>query len=199
MATAALVGDLNQVREGDVVASAPAGNGVYALRIVPGVSGGMVEQPGTGRVMAMAGGFDFGLDSFNRATQAQRQPGSTIKPFVYATALDNGMTPATMVPDQSFCVDQGAGLGTKCFKNFGTEGGGGIHTMRWGLEQSRNLMTVHIANDTGMDKVVAPSSAWASAITSPTSPSLGAGRPRWRRWSTPIPPLPTMGCSTTSR
>jgi penicillin-binding protein 1A len=84
----------------------------------------------------------------------QRQPGSTIKPFVYATALDNGMTPATMVPDQSFCVNQGANLGTKCFKNFGTEGGGGIHTMRWGLEQSRNLMTVHIANDTGMDKVV---------------------------------------------
>jgi penicillin-binding protein 1A len=152
--TSALIGDLTQVHPGDIVASAPAG-GAYALRIVPGVSGGMVvEQPGTGRVLAMAGGFDFGLDSFNRATQAQRQPGSTIKPFVYATALDNGMTPATMVPDQSFCVNQGANLGTKCFKNFGTEGGGGIHTMRWGLEQSRNLMTVHIANDTGMDKVV---------------------------------------------
>lgn len=153
--TATLIGDLSQVHSGDVVASAPAGTGTYALRIVPGVSGGMVvEQPGTGRVLAMAGGFDFGLDSFNRATQAQRQPGSTIKPFVYATALDYGMTPATMVPDQSFCVNQGANLGTKCFKNFGTEGGGGIHTMRWGLEQSRNLMTVHIANDTGMDKVV---------------------------------------------
>ena len=151
----ALEGDLAQVRIGDVVAATPAGTGVWALRIVPGVSGGMVvEQPFTGRVLAMAGGFDSGLDSFNRATQAQRQPGSTIKPFVYATALDYGMTPATMVPDQAFCVYQGASLGQKCFKNFGNEGGGGVHTMRWGLEQSRNLMTVHIANDTGMDKVV---------------------------------------------
>jgi penicillin-binding protein 1A len=122
---------------------------------VPEVSGGMLaENPHSGRVLAMAGGFDAGLGSFNRATQAERQPGSTIKPFVYATALDYGMTPASMVPDQAFCVYQGAGLGQKCFKNFGSEGGGGVHTMRWGLEQSRNLMTVHIANDTGMEHVV---------------------------------------------
>ena len=150
-----LMGIPAPVRRGDVIAVAPLGGGAWGVRILPGVGGGMmVEQPATGRVLAMVGGFDFGLDSFNRATQAQRQPGSTIKPFVYATALDNGMTPATMVPDQTFCVYQGAGLGQKCFKNFGDEGGGGIHTMRWGLEQSRNLMTVHIANDTGMDKVV---------------------------------------------
>lgn len=151
----ALTGIPDPVHRGDVIAVAPVGAGVWGVRILPGVGGGMmVEQPATGRVLAMAGGFEFGLDSFNRATQAQRQPGSTIKPFVYATALDNGMTPATMVPDQAFCVYQGAALGQKCFKNFGDEGGGGIHTMRWGLEQSRNLMTVHIANDTGMDKVV---------------------------------------------
>ncbi|HZV09336.1 MAG TPA: transglycosylase domain-containing protein, partial [Novosphingobium sp.] len=141
--TAQLTGIPDGVRVGDVVAAAPVNAGLYAVRIVPGVSGGMlVEAPESGRVLAMAGGFDFGLDSFNRATQAQRQPGSTIKPFVYATALDNGMTPATMVPDQAFCVFQGAALGQKCFKNYGDEGGGGIHTMRWGLEQSRNLMTV---------------------------------------------------------
>lgn len=153
--TAALLSIADPVKVGDVVAAAPAGAGSYALRIVPAVSGGMVlEQPGSGRVLGLVGGFDIGLDSFNRATQAQRQPGSTIKPFVYATALDYGMTPATMVPDQSFCVYQGAALGQKCFRNFGGEGGTGTHTMRWGLEQSRNLMTVHIANDTGMDKVV---------------------------------------------
>ena len=152
---APLISIADPVKVGDVVAAAPVGNGSYGLRIIPAVSGGMrVEQPGSGRVLAMAGGFDLGLDSFNRATQAERQPGSTIKPFVYATALDHGMTPATMVPDAAFCVFQGAALGQKCFKNFGDEGGGGIHTMRWGLEQSRNLMTVHIANDTGMDKVV---------------------------------------------
>ena len=144
----------DQLRAGDVIAAAPAGN-AWAVRIVPEVSGGMmVESPHSGRVLAMAGGFDAGLGSFNRATQAERQPGSTIKPFVYATALDNGMTPATMVPDQTFCVYQGAGLGQKCFRNFDMRGSGGVHTMRWGLEQSRNLMTVHIANDTGMDRVV---------------------------------------------
>ena len=152
---APLSGIPGPVAVGDVVAASPNGGG-WQLRPIPGVSGGMlVEAPYNGRVLAMAGGFDIGLDSFNRATQAQRQPGSTIKPFVYATALDNGETPATMVPDQPFCVYQGAALGQKCFKNFGNEGGTGIHTMRWGLEQSRNLMTVHIANDIGMDKVVA--------------------------------------------
>ncbi|NBC36088.1 penicillin-binding protein [Novosphingobium sp. FSY-8] len=152
---ASLVGIPDGARRGDVVAAAPAGPGAYALRIVPEVSGGMlVEQPGSGRVLAMAGGFDAGLDAFNRATQAQRQPGSTIKPFVYATGLDNGMTPASMVADQPFCVFQGGNLGQKCFRNFDNRGMGGIHTMRWGLEQSRNLMTVHIANDVGMDKVV---------------------------------------------
>ncbi len=120
---------------------------------MPEVSGGfLAEDPNTGRVMAMQGGFDFRLSDFNRATQAQRQPGSTIKPFVYATGLDQGMTPATMVPDQTYCVYQGANLGEKCFRNFGGEGGG-EHTMRWGLEQSRNLMTVHIAADAGMENV----------------------------------------------
>jgi penicillin-binding protein 1A len=113
----------------------------------------MAMDPHNGRVFAMQGGFDSRLGSFNRATQALRQPGSTIKPFVYATALDNGMTPATMVPDTAFCVYQGAALGQKCFRNFANEGGGGEHTMRWGLEQSRNLMTVHIASDVGMENV----------------------------------------------
>lgn len=153
--TAPLVGLPDALKRGDVIAAAPAGGNAWAVRTVPEVSGGMVvESPQSGRVLAMAGGFDAGLGSFNRATQALRQPGSTIKPFVYATALDYGMTPATMVPDQTFCVYQGAGLGQKCFRNFDMKGSGGVHTMRWGLEQSRNLMTVHIANDTGMDRVV---------------------------------------------
>ncbi len=159
-ATGALVGLPDALRTGDVIAAAPAGASTWAVRTVPAVSGGMlVEQPGTGRVFAMQGGFDAGLDSFNRATQAERQPGSTIKPFVYATALDAGMTPATMVLDGTFCVYQGASLGQKCFRNFDNRGVGGMHTMRWGLEQSRNLMTVRIASDTGMDRVVRTFSA----------------------------------------
>ncbi|MGN6355870.1 MAG: penicillin-binding protein 1A [Novosphingobium sp.] len=151
--TARLTGIPDPVRAGDVIAAAPIGGGTYAVRTIPEVSGGMVvEEPASGRIVAMQGGFDPGLDSFNRATQAQRQPGSTIKPFVYATGLDQGMTPATMVADQTFCV--ASGNGQKCFRNFDMRGAGGVHTMRWGLEQSRNLMTVHIANDAGMDKVV---------------------------------------------
>ncbi|MFC3174239.1 penicillin-binding protein 1A [Novosphingobium bradum] len=164
------------LQRGDVIAAAPEGS-AWAVRLVPEVSGGMVvESPHSGRVLAMAGGFDAGLGSFNRATQALRQPGSTIKPFVYATALDYGMTPATMVPDQTFCVYQGAGLGQKCFRNFDMKGSGGIHTMRWGLEQSRNLMTVHIANDTGMDRVVRTISRVGIGKYEPyLSYALGAG------------------------
>ncbi|MDE2436841.1 MAG: transglycosylase domain-containing protein [Sphingomonadales bacterium] len=154
-ATAPLIGLPDTLKAGDVIAAAPAGGKAWAVRTIPAVSGGMlVEDPRTGRVLAMQGGFDAGLDSFNRAIQAERQPGSTIKPFVYATGLDYGMTPASEVVDGKFCVYQGAKLGQKCFVNFGNEGGSGTHTMRWGLEQSRNLMTVRIANDAGMDHVV---------------------------------------------
>jgi penicillin-binding protein 1A len=114
----------------------------------------VVQDPTSGRVLAMQGGFDPGLGSFNRATQAERQPGSTIKPFVYAAGLDQGMNPASEVLDGQFCVYQGSQLGQKCFRNFDMRGAGGTHTMRWGLEQSRNLMTVRIANDAGMENVV---------------------------------------------
>lgn len=149
---APLSGMPDALKAGDVIVVSPQAGG-YIVRTVPEVSGGFVaEQPGTGRVLAMQGGFDSRLGAFNRATQALRQPGSTIKPFVYATGIDSGMTPASMVMDGPFCVYQGAALGEKCFRNFGG-GGGGEHTMRWGLEQSRNLMTVHIANDAGMENV----------------------------------------------
>ena len=147
-----LTGMPDALKVGDVIAVAPAGN-AWEVRTVPEVSGGFLAMdPHTGRVLAMQGGFDSRLSDFNRATQALRQPGSTIKPFVYATGLDQGMTPATMVPDQTYCYYQGANLGEKCFRNFGG-GGGGEHTMRWGLEQSRNLMTVHVAMDAGMENV----------------------------------------------
>lgn len=141
------------LKAGDVIAASPQGNN-YRVRTIPEVSGGIVaENPNSGRILAMQGGFDSRLGDFNRATQAQRQPGSTIKPFVYAAGLDHGMTPASEVPDQTFCYYQGSRLGEKCFRNFGG-GGGGVHTMRWGLEQSRNLMTVHIAMEAGMPNVI---------------------------------------------
>lgn len=142
------------LKPGDIIAVAPDGDS-FALRAIPRIGGGMVvEEPGSGRVLAMQGGFDSRLGSFNRATQAFRQPGSTIKPIVYSAALENGMTPASIIVDGPFCVYQGARLGQKCFRNFGGSQGSGPHTMRWGIEQSRNLMTVRAASQIGMDHVV---------------------------------------------
>ncbi|MEQ8743833.1 PBP1A family penicillin-binding protein [Parasphingorhabdus sp.] len=152
-------GQINSVpgalRAGDIIAVSPLGGSNYRLENVPEVSGGMVVQnPRNGRIWAMQGGFDDRMSSFNRATQAERQPGSTIKPFVYATALEHGMTPATLIEDAPFCVYQSASLGRKCFRNFGNSRGAGQQTLRWGVEQSRNLMTVRAANDAGMENVV---------------------------------------------
>jgi penicillin-binding protein 1A len=128
--------------------------GTYALRTVPEVGGGMlVEEVRTGRVLAMQGGFDVVGSAYNRATQALRQPGSAFKPIVYTTALENGFTPATIIVDAPYCVWQGAGLGQKCFVNFDRRSAG-PHTLRWGVEQSRNLMTVRTASETGMPKVI---------------------------------------------
>lgn len=143
-----------KLRVGDIILVKLVAGTTYQLRSVPGISGGFVAQStSSGRVYAMQGGFDSRLSSFNRATQAMRQPGSTIKPFVYATALDHGMTPASIVVDGSFCVDQSASLGRKCFRNSGG-GAAGPQTIRWGLEQSRNLMTVRTASQVGMQNVV---------------------------------------------
>jgi penicillin-binding protein 1A len=125
----------------------------YALRSIPEIGGGFVaEEVNTGRVLAMQGGFDVIGSSYNRATQALRQPGSAFKPIVYETALENGMTPASIIVDSPFCVWQGAGLGNKCFVNFDRRYSG-PKTLRWGVEQSRNLMTVRAASQTGIAKV----------------------------------------------
>jgi penicillin-binding protein 1A len=140
------------LRKGDLIIVAKSGSN-WSLRSVPGVSGGFVaENPHTGQVLAMQGGFDA-REPFNRATQALRQPGSAFKPVVYSAALDSGMTPASIIVDGPFCVFQTASLGTKCFRNF-SGGYAGPQTMRWGVEQSRNLMTVRAASQAGMDKVV---------------------------------------------
>ncbi len=172
-----LLGAPAALKVGDIIAVAPAGGSSYNLRTIPEVGGAMlVQNPHNGRIMAMQGGFDSRISSFNRATQAMRQPGSTIKPFVYATALDQGMTPATIIVDGRFCVYQSAALGRKCFTNFGGAGGAGPQTMRWGLEQSRNLMTVRAANDAGMPNVIKTFKAMNIGEYNPyLSFALGAG------------------------
>ncbi len=175
------VGILNSapaaMKAGDVIAVVPNGGSSFSVRTVPEVGGGMVVQnPLNGRVLAIQGGFDNRISSFNRATQAQRQPGSTIKPFVYATALDNGMTPTSILVDGPYCVYDGSTRSQKCFRNFGGGGGAGPQTMRWGLEQSRNLMTVRAAADAGMDNVTDTFRAMGIGDYKPyLSFALGAG------------------------
>ncbi|MGC1696619.1 MAG: transglycosylase domain-containing protein, partial [Pseudolabrys sp.] len=127
---------------GDVVYVEPAKlAGQFRLRQVPEVSGAMVvEDPWTGRVLAMVGGFSYDQSQFNRATQALRQPGSSFKPIVYAAALDNGYTPSTLVLDAPIEIDQGPGLGTWKPENY-ENNFYGPSTLRFGIEHSRNVMT----------------------------------------------------------
>jgi penicillin-binding protein 1A len=146
------------IRPGTIIIVKQMGLNSYAIRSIPEVGGGFVaEEVHTGRVMAVQGGFDVIGSSYNRATQALRQPGSAFKPIVYVTALENGMTPASIIVDAPFCVWQGAGLGNKCFRNFDGKYSG-PKTMRWGVEQSRNLMTIRAAAQTGMERVVSNAS-----------------------------------------
>lgn len=168
------------LKPGDAIAVKSEG-GAWVLRNIPEISGGFVAQdPHSGRVLAMQGGFDSRISPLNRATQAERQTGSSFKPFAYSASLDAGMTPASIIIDGPFCVYQSAKLGRKCFRNFGGGGGSGPHTMRWGLEQSRNLMTVRAASQTGMDRVVKLAAATGISQPGKTYPAvlsiaLGAG------------------------
>jgi penicillin-binding protein 1A len=123
----------------------------YRLRQIPEISGAMVVMdPNTGRVLAIVGGFSFDQSQFDRATQAMRQPGSSFKPFVYSAALDNGYTPASIVLDAPIEIDQGPGLPPWRPENYSTGKYYGPQTLRFGLEQSRNIMTVRLAQDIGM-------------------------------------------------
>ncbi|TYP64703.1 penicillin-binding protein 1A [Stutzerimonas stutzeri] len=150
---AQVAGDLVQV--GDVVLVRAMMDGAdfnrWSLRQVPEVQGGfMAMDVNTGRVLAMQGGFSYESSVFNRATQAQRQPGSSFKPFVYAAALDNNYTPATIVVDEPIRINTPQGL-------WEPQNSSGRHygptPLRTGIEQSRNLMTIRIADDIGMDRV----------------------------------------------
>ena len=129
------------------------GEGVYGLRQIPEVDGAIVAlDPHTGRVFAMSGGFSYARSEFNRATQALRQPGSAFKPFVYLAGLDSGFTPATLVLDAPFVIDQGGGQGKWKPANY-TKKFYGPTPMRVGVEKSRNLMTVRLAQAVGMKKI----------------------------------------------
>ena len=133
-------------------------------------------DPLTGRVLAMVGGFSFDQSQFNRATQALRQPGSAFKPFVYAAALDNGYTPSTVVMDAPIEVDQGPGAGVWRPENYSHKFYG-PQTLRFGIEHSRNVMTVRLAQDVGMPLIAEYAKRFGVYDDMPTylSFALGAG------------------------
>ena len=125
----------------------------FGLRQIPEIEGALVAlDPHTGRVLAMTGGYEYAKSQFNRVTQAMRQPGSAFKPFVYLAALDSGFSPSTLILDAPFVIDQGPELPKWRPSNY-TKRFYGPSTMRLGIEKSRNLMTVRLAQTIGMDKV----------------------------------------------
>ena len=165
---------------GDVIYVEPLGkdSGQYRLRQIPEVSGGMaVMDPLTGRVLALVGGFSFDQSQFDRATQAMRQPGSSFKPFVYSAALDNGYTPSSLVVDGPIEIDQGPGMGVWRPENYSVGKYAGPSTLRYGIEQSRNLMTVRLAQDIGMPLIGEYAKRFGIYDSLPNylSYSLGAG------------------------
>lgn len=140
-------------KPGDVVYVENIGGNSFGLRQVPLVNGAIVAlDPHTGRVLALSGGFSYASSQFDRAMQAARQPGSSFKPFVYAAALENGFTPVDKVLDAPFCMQQGPGLPLWCPENF-EKSFLGIATLRRGIELSKNLMTVRLAQAVGMNKI----------------------------------------------
>ena len=138
---------------GDIIYAEKIKDNKYNLRQLPKVNGAiLVMDPYTGRVLALSGGFSFKNSEFNRATQALRQPGSAFKPFVYALALENGYTPATLILDAPIVFDQGEDLKLWKPENYGKKFYG-PSTLRTGVEKSRNLMTVRIAQNLGIEKI----------------------------------------------
>jgi len=182
------VSERSSLIPGDVVYVEPVDgtNGQYRLRQIPEVGGAIVVMdPYTGRVFAMIGGFSFDQSEFNRATQAFRQPGSSFKPFVYATALDNGYTPSSIILDEPISIDQGPGMGVWTPQNF--EGkSGGPHTLRYGIEHSINQMTVRLARDVGMPLIAEYAKRFGIYDDLPPylSFSLGAGETTLMRLTT---------------
>ncbi len=129
-------------------------DGIFSLRQLPNVNGGIVVMdPYSGRVLAMAGGFSFKKSEFNRVSQAKRQPGSAFKPFIYALALENNYTPSSLILDAPIVLDQGEDLKMWKPENYGKKFYG-LSTLRTGVEKSRNLMTVRISQDLGIDKII---------------------------------------------
>jgi penicillin-binding protein 1A len=176
---------------GDVIYVAPKDpddiSGVWSLMQIPEVGGGIVAMdPHTGRVLAVVGGFSFRLSQFDRAMQARRQPGSAFKPFVYATAIENGYKPTSIVLDAPIEIAQGPGQDIWRPENYEKEKSGGPSTLRFGIEKSRNQMTVRLAQDIGMPMITEYAKRFGiyDDLLPVLSMSLGAGETTLLRLAT---------------
>jgi penicillin-binding protein 1A len=176
---------------GDVIYVAPKDpkdlGGVWSLMQIPEVSGGIVAlDPNTGRVLADVGGFSFDMSQFDRALQAKRQPGSSFKPIVYAAALDNGYKPTSIVLDTPIEIEQGPGQDIWRPENYEKEGSNGPSTLRFGIEHSRNQMTVRLAQDLGMPLITEYARRFGvyDDLLPVLSMSLGAGETSLLRLAT---------------
>ena len=145
---------IESFEEGDFLFAKQKDKNFWELKQYPKINGGIVAiDPFTGKVKALVGGFDFKSSEFNRVTQAKRQPGSAFKPFVYAAALENNYLPNSIILDAPFIAEQGFGLKNWKPENYGKKFYG-LSTLRKGIEYSRNLMTVRIAENIGLNKIL---------------------------------------------
>jgi len=147
--------DFNEIfKVNDLIYVKKISEGIFSLRQLPNVNGGIVVMdPYSGRILAMSGGFSFKKSEFNRVSQAKRQPGSAFKPFIYALALENNYSPSSLILDAPIVLKQGEDLKMWKPENYGKKFYG-LSTLRTGVEKSRNLMTVRISQDLGIDKII---------------------------------------------
>ena len=146
--------EFNEIlKTGDIIYVKKIDGNKFSLKQIPKINGGIVVMdPYTGRILSLSGGFSFKKSEFNRASQALRQPGSVFKPFVYALALENNYTPSSLILDAPLVLDQGSDQKLWKPENYGKKFYG-LSTLRVGLEKSRNLMTVRVAQNLGIDKI----------------------------------------------
>ncbi|MEQ1671382.1 MAG: penicillin-binding transpeptidase domain-containing protein, partial [Hyphomicrobium sp.] len=161
--------------------------GTWSLMQIPEIGGGLVAMdPHTGRVLAVAGGFSFAMSQFDRVIQAKRQPGSSFKPFVYASAIDNGYKPTSIILDAPIEIEQGPGQEIWKPENYEKKESAGPATLRFGIEKSRNQMTVRLAQDLGMPIITEYAKRFGiyDDLLPVLSMSLGAGETTVLRMAT---------------
>ena len=149
------------LKPGDIIRVRKNDDGIWMLSQIPEVGGALASlDPKDGRVIALAGGYDFEFSKFNRATQAQRQPGSGFKPILYAAALTEGYTPSSIVNDAPIVyADASQRGGIWRPKNYSGRYYGPTR-LRIALAKSRNLVSIRLLKSIGLPKAIATAEAF---------------------------------------